>query len=177
MASPYGVRRLWVLPMTALLLLLLSIPMAGATPQAGVSWDYRLMGSLNQALDPGTGLTIVLTGAGSFDASVPSIDGGGAYTILETDGDVVGSGTWTAASFGRFAPMGPGGSPGEGGTLELVASFAGTGIVGPARVVIQCSMWGDETVGPPGFPWPADFVEVGSYTEHLSGAVMFNLNR
>lgn len=44
------------------------------------------------------------------------------------------------------------------------------------HVVIQCSMWGDQA-GPPGYPWPPDFVEVGTYTIHVSGASMFNLNQ
>ena len=78
-----------------------------------------------------------------------------------------------------FVPMGPGHSPGEGGHLELEASFSGTGtgaLNGLQHVVIQCSMWGDP-VESQGYPWPPDFVEVGSYTTHLTGAVMFNLNQ
>lgn len=174
MPSPYGVRRPWVLAVAVFLLLLLPIPMAGAAaPHAGVSWDYRLMGPLNQARDDETDQTIVLTGSGSFDTSTSTITGGGGYTILDPNGDVVGSGKWTATTFDSFAPMGPGGSPSEGGRLELEASFDG---IGSAHVVINCSMWGD-TVGPPGFPWPPDFVEVGPYTTHVTGAVMFNLNQ
>lgn len=176
--SACGLRRLWLLGMGAFLLLLLSIPMAGAAPsQAGVSWAYKLVGSLNQAQDPETSRTIVLTGSGSFDTSTSSINGGGRYTVLDQSGSVVGSGTWTATTFDSFAPTPLGGSPGQGGHLELEASFAGTGVsVGSAHVVIQCSMWG-ATVGPPGFPWPGDFVEAGSYTTHASGAVMFHLNQ
>lgn len=187
MRFPYGSRRLWVPTMAAFILVLLPIPLAGAAaPQAGVSWDYRLIGSVNQATD---GLrTIVLTGKGSFntDPSAPSIDGGGGYTILNTDGSVFGSGTWTATDFDSFdESTGPGGSPGEGGRLQLEASFDGTGVPNGsalADVVIQCSMWGEETVGPPGFPWPGDFVTVDfgddpSYTTPVSGAVMFNLDQ
>ena len=122
----------------------------------------------------------MITGSGSFDVSQPSISGGGGYTILDTDGTGVGSGTWTAKEFISFDPMGPGKSPGEGGRLELKALFDGTGtgvLNGLKQVVIQCSMWGDDKVGPPGYPWPPDFVEVGSYTIHKTGAVMFNLNQ
>ncbi len=152
---------------------------ASATPsQAGVSWDYKLLGKLNSAQDPVTGLTIVITGSGSFDVSQSSINGGGTYTILDWGG-VVGSGTWTATTFDSFNPMAPGNSPGEGGRLELQASFSGTGtgaLNGSQHVVIQCSMWGPK-VGPPGYPWPPDFVEAGSYTLHKTGGVMFNLNQ
>ncbi len=136
------------------------------------------MGSLNQARDDATDQTIVLTGKGSFNIIEGTIDGGGGYTILDDQGAVVGSGTWTAEVFVSFdESTGPGGSPGEGGHLELEADFDGAGDIGSAPVVIQCSMWGEETVGPPGFPWPGDFVEVGSYTTPVTGAVMFNLDQ
>ena len=122
----------------------------------------------------------MITGSGSFDVSHPCISRGGGYTILDTDGTVVGSGTWTATKFVSFDPMGPGKSPGEGGRLELKALFDGTGtgvLNGLKQVVVQCSMWGDDKVGPPGYPWPSDFVTVDPYTDYSPGAVMFNLNQ
>ncbi len=160
-------------------MLLTPIFLAATPSQAGVSWDYKLLGKLNSAQDPVTGLTILITGSGSFDRSQPSIGGSGSYTILDMEGSVVGSGTWTATKFDSFTPAASGGSPGEGGHLELEALFNGTGmdaLNGSSHVVVQCSMWGP-TVGPPGYPWPPDFVEVGSYTTHKTGAVMFNLNQ
>jgi hypothetical protein len=160
-------------------ILLASITLAATPSQAGVSWDYRLLGKLNSAQDPSNGLTIMITGSGSFDLSSSSINGGGSYTILDAGGSVIGSGAWTAATFDSFMPLVPGGSPGEGGRLELEASFNGTGrgaLNGSQRVVIQCSMWGTKDE-PPGYPWPADFVEVGPYTLHRTGGVMFNLNQ
>jgi hypothetical protein len=164
----------------AALMLLAPITVAADPSQAGISWDYRLLGKLNSAQDPTTGLTIVITGSGSFDLSQSSIDGGGSYTIFDdTGGSVVGSGTWKAMTLDSFTPAGPGNSPGEGGHLELEALFNGTemgALNGSAHVVIQCSMWGTK-VGPPGYPWPPDFVEVGPYTDHKTGAVMFNLNQ
>lgn len=173
----------WVLVRGGLLifaLMLLTPNSSAATPsQAGVSWDYRLLGKLNSAQDPITALTMVITGSGSFDLSKTSISGGGSYTILDTEGSVVGSGTWRAITFNSFTPTAPGRSPGEGGHLELEALFEGTGLGalnGSMHVVIQCSMWGVK-VGPPGYPWPPDFVEVGPYTTHKTGAVMFNLNQ
>lgn len=176
----YGV---WAFVRAALLIfmsmLLATISLAASPSQAGVSWDYKLLGPLNSAQDPDTGLTILIKGSGSFDLSQPSIDGDGSYTILDAGGNAVGSGTWTANTFDSFTPMAPGGSPGEGGHLELEALFNGsdTGYKDVSRhVVIQCSMWG-VTVGPPGYPWPADFVEVGPYTIHKTGGVMFNLNQ
>ena len=159
-------------------ILLASITLAATPSQAGVSWDYRLLGKLNSAQDPTNGLTIMITGSGSFDLPSSSINGGGSYTILDW-GSVVGSGTWTAATFDSFMPTAPGGSPGEGGHLELEASFNGTGkgaLNGTQHIVIQCSMWG-EKVNFPGYPWPADFVEVGPYTLHKTGGIMFNLNQ
>ena len=173
----------WVFASGALLvvvsMLLAPIALAATPSQAGVSWDYKLLGKLNSAQNQAGILTIVITGSGSFDLSQQSISGGGSYTILDTGGSVVGSGTWRAATFDSFTPMAPGGSPGEGGRLELEASFNGTGagaLNGSQHVVIQCSMWGP-TVGPPGYPWPPDFVEVGPYTIHRTGGVMFNLNQ
>ena len=160
------------------LMLLAPMPVGAVPSQAGVSWDYRLLGKLNSAQDPSNGLTILITGSGSLDLSSSSINGGGSYTILDW-GSVVGSGTWTAATFDSFTPMIPGGSPGEGGRLELDALFNGTGtgaLNGTQHIVIQCSMWG-EKVDSPGYPWPADFVEVGPYTIHKSGGVMFNINQ
>lgn len=179
----FGRHLAWVSARGALIalatLMLATISLAATPSQAGVSWDYRLLGPLNSAQDPDTGLTILITGSGSFDLSQTSINGGGSYTILDAGGSAVGSGTWTANTFDSFTPMAPGGSPGEGGHLELEAVFEGTDAdvlnISP-RVVIQCSMWG-VTVGPPGYPWPADFVEVGPYTTHLTGGVMFNLNQ
>ncbi len=161
-------------------MMLTPISLAATPSQAGVSWDYKLLGPLNSAQDPDSGQTILIMGSGSFDLSKGSIDGGGSYTILDPAGSEVGSGTWTATDFDSFTPMAPGGSPGEGGHLELEASFNGTdtGYKDVSRhVVIQCSMWGLITVGPPGYPWPPDFVEVGSYTIHKTGGVMFNLNQ
>jgi hypothetical protein len=160
-------------------MLLAPISLTATLSQAGVSWDYRLLGKLNSAQDPATALTIVITGSGSFDLSQPSSSGGGSYTILDTGGSVVGSGAWTAATLDSFTPAAPGGSPGEGGHLELEAQFNGTGagaLNGSAHVVVQCSMWGPK-VGPPGYPWPADFVEVGPYTVHKTGGVVVNLNQ
>ena len=178
MPFSYGSRRIWVPAMAAFLLVLMSVPMARAAQPEWDSWDFRLLDSLNQATDGSQ--TIVLTGKGSFDISPPgSISGGGGFTILGAGGAVVDSGTWTARTLDLAdteVPSGPGGSPGENGHLELEADFNGTGGSWSAHVVIQCSMWGDVTVGPPGFPWPADFVEVGPYTTPVSGAVMFNLN-
>jgi hypothetical protein len=178
-----GQHAVWQCARAALLIvvvMLLTPGILSATPsQAGVSWDYRLLGPLNSAQDPVTGWTILITGSGSFDLSRPWIDGGGSYTLLNADGTVVGSGTWSAKWFDSFTPMGPGGSPGEGGHLELEASFDGTGsdaLNDLPHVVIQCSMWGP-TVGSPGYPWPPDFVEVGPYTTHVTGAAMFNLNQ
>lgn len=72
-----------------------------------------------------------------------------------------------------------GNSPGEGGHLELEAQFSGTGtgaLNGSQHVVIQCSMWSTK-VGPPGYPWLPDFVEVGAHTIHKTGGIMFNLNQ
>ena len=173
----------WVFAGGALLivasLLLAPISLAATPTQAGVSWDYKLLGKLNSAQDPVTGLTIVIAGSGSFDVSQQKIGGGGSYAILDAGGSVVGSGTWTATTLDSFTSTAPGGSPGEGGHLELEASFDGTGtgaLNGSQHVVIQCSMWGPQ-VGPPGYLWPADFVEVGPYTIHKTGGVMFNLNQ
>lgn len=160
-------------------MLIAPVSLAATPSQAGVSWDYKLLGPLNSAQDPETGLTIVITGSGSFDVSQPSIDGGGNYTILDAGGSVVGSGTWTATTFDSFTPAALGGSPGEGGHLELEALFDGTGVdalSGSQHVVIQCSMWGDK-VGSDGYPWSPDFVEVGPYTIHKTGGVMFNLDQ
>lgn len=173
----------WVSASAALLMFVATVlaPMSlAATPSHwGVSWDYRLLGKLNSATDPDTGLTILITGSGSLDRSQQTIGGGGDYTVFDTEGSAVGGGTWSATTLGSFTPTGPGNSPGEGGRLELEASFSGAGtgaLNGAQHVVIQCSMWGP-TVGPPGYPWPADFVEVGPYTVHETGAVMFNLNQ
>ena len=169
----------WILAGGALLivasLLFAPISLAATPSQAGVSWDYKLLGKLNSAQDPVTGLTILITGSGSFDLSQSTIDGGGSYTLLNSGGSVVGSGTWSATKFVKFDLAAPGQSPGEGGRLEFEASFAGTE-VGVLKVVIQCSMWGPQ-VGPPFYPWPPDFVEVGPYTTHQTGAIMFNLNQ
>jgi hypothetical protein len=161
------------------LILLAPIGVAAAPSQAGVSWDYRLLGQLNSAQNPVNGLTIVIAGSGSFDVSQKTINGGGSYTILDAGGNTVGSGTWIATTLDSFTAIAPGNSPGEGGHLELEASFTGTGtgaLNGSQHVVIQCSMWGLK-VGPPGYPWPPDFVEVGPYTLHKTGGVMFNLNQ
>ena len=173
----------WVFAGGALLIVasLLLVPNSlAATPtQAGVSWDYKLLGRLNSAQDPATGLTIMVMGSGSFDVLQTSISGGGSYVILDAGGSVAGSGIWTATTLDSFTSTAPGGSPGEGGHLELEAAFNGTGtgaLNGSQHVVIQCSMWG-ENVNFPGYPWPADFVEVGPYTIHKTGGVMFNLNQ
>jgi len=173
----------WVLARGALLILaaMLVVPIrVAATPsQAGVSWDYKLLGKLNSAQDPDTSLTIVITGSGSIYLDQNRVSGGGSYTILDAGGNEVGSGTWEAKDLDDFTAMGPGSSPGEGGHLELMALFDGSGkgaLNGPVHVVIQCCMWGSE-METPGYPWPADFVEVGPYTVHKTGGVMFNLNQ
>ncbi len=182
MQSTNGFRKhvVQVLVMAALLIIMsmLLTSIAFATPsQRGVSWDYRLLGPLNSSKDRATGLTMVIKGSGSFDMPQGTIDGSGSYTILD-DGNVVGSGSWTATQLDSFTAHTPGRSPGEGGRLELEASFSGTGdgaVNGTVHVVIQCSMW-ESAVEPPGYPWPPDFATAGSYTEPQFGAVMFNLN-
>jgi hypothetical protein len=159
---------------------LLHAPISSAAPsQAGVSWDYKLLGKLNSAQNPADGRTIVITGSGSFNVLQKSMGGAGGYTILDAGGSVVGGGTWGTPTFDSFTLAAPGASPGEGGHLELEAQFSGTGagaLNGPQHVVIQCSMWGP-TVGTSGYPWSPDFVEVGPYTVHKTGGVMFNLNQ
>jgi hypothetical protein len=157
------------------LILLAPNSLAAGPSQWGESWNYKLLGKLNSALNPDTGLKILITGSGSFDLSQSTINGGGSYTLLDAGGSVAGSGTWSATKFVKFDLAAPGQSPGEGGRLEFEASFAGTE-VGVLNVVIQCSMWGPQ-VGPPFYPWPPDFVEVGPYTTHQTGAIMFNLNQ
>ncbi len=172
----------WALAMGALLVFttLLLAPISSAAPsQAGVSWDYKLLGKLNSAQNQADARTIVITGSGSFNVLQKSTGGGGGYTILDAGGSVVGGGTWAATTFDSFTPAAPGGSPGEGGHLELEAQFSGTGagaLNGSQHVVIQCSMWGP-TVGPSGYPWSPDLVEVGPYTAPKTGGVMFNLNQ
>lgn len=169
----------WSVVLALVFLTFTTIALAASPSQAGVSWDYRLLGKLNTAQDPVNGLTILITGGGSFDVIQNSIDGGGSYSILDSGGNVVGSGAWAASTFDGFIPAGPGSSPGEGGHLELEAAFQGTGtgaLNGSQHIVIQCSMWGTQA-GPPGYPWSPDFVEAGPYTIHKTGGVMFNLNQ
>src|SRR5512143_72228 len=86
------------------LMLLAPSSFAASPSHAGVSWDYKLLGKLNSAQDPATGLTIVIAGSGSFDLSQSSINGGGSYTILDAGGSVVGNGTWTATKFDSYTP-------------------------------------------------------------------------
>lgn len=161
-----------------IVLVLLSFPVH-VRAQSGVSWDYKLLGPLNQARDS-NGNTMVIRGSGSFtcdDTSCESgtISGGGSYVIIGTNGNVVGRGTWSASALDSFLSWGPGDSPGEGGHLELVASFIGF-VGGSIQVVIHCSMW-SEPNAPPGYPWPSDYVTAGSFTQPVTGAVMFNLNQ
>ncbi len=181
--SRFGQRMAGVVARGALLIfalmLLAPISLAATPSQAGVSWDYKLLGKLNSAQDPATALTIVITGSGSFDVLQQNIRGSGSYTILDGAGSIVGNGTWRAMTFDSFIPTAPGGSPGEGGHLQLEALFNGTGtgaVNGSQHIAIQCSMWGPKDA-PPGYPWPADFVEVGPYTIRKTGGVMFNLNQ
>jgi len=74
----------WGALLIVALMLLAPITLAASPSQAGVSWDYKLLGKLNSAQDQAGTLTIVITGSGSFDVSKPSISGGGSYTILDT---------------------------------------------------------------------------------------------
>jgi len=164
-----------------IVLVLLSFPVyVRAQSARGVSWDYKLLGPLNQAQDPNSELTMVIKGSGSFTCSDTScssgaISGGGSYVIINTIGNVVGRGTWSASVLDSFLSWGPGDSPGEGGHLELEASFSGF-VSGSKDVVIHCSMW-SEPMSPPGYPWPSDYVTAGSFTQPVTGAVMFNLNQ
>lgn len=57
------------------------------------------------------------------------INGGGNYTVIDTDGSNVSSGTWTTKEFVSFEPHAPGKSPGEGGRLELKAFLSEQGKV------------------------------------------------
>ena len=156
-----------------------------ADPPAWDSWDYRLLGPLNSTSNvPAAGeetLTMVILGSGSFDISEDEIDGGGSYTIYNEAGDAVGSGDWDAETLVSFEAHSPGNSPGQGGRLELTGHFFnpdGIGaLTGSHAMVIQCSMWMDpQEPLPPGYPWDADFVHAGPYTQDVFGAVMFNLN-
>ena len=179
-----------LLAMAALLsmMFMLLTPMSFADPPQWDSWDYRLLGPLNSITDPDTGRTIVLRGSGSFvcdgdPCEEGSIDGGGSYTIVDSDGNAVGSGAWTAEELDTFAPHAPGNSPGQGGHLALWAEFTeGTGIgflEGSFHMEIYCSMWvGAANQGTPGYPWDSDGVRINgsAYTESNPGAVMFNLN-
>lgn len=163
-----------------LLVLVPLVPIATATPsQSGVSWDWSLLGLLNSAQDS-NGDIVTLEGSGVFTCTETSctsgsITGGGSYTVVSPDGTVLGSGTWSAVRFVSFLSWGPGDSPGQGGHLELRGSFSGL-LVGRQHVVIQCSMWSQD-LAPPGYPWPSDYVEVGSFTIRRTGAVMFNLHQ
>lgn len=178
--------------LSAALIIIMSVLMTSvsfADPPAWNSWDYNLLGPLNSTSnvpdeEGEETLTMVILGSGSFvdfeDDSEDSINGGGSYTIYNEAGDAVGSGDWTAQKPFEFKAYSPGNSPGQGGRLELFGTFTGEGegaLNGTYAMVIQCSMWTDpEEELPPGYPWDADFVHAGPYTEDVFGAVMFNLN-
>lgn len=162
------------------LVLLPLVPFAtAASSQSGASWDWNLLGPLNSAQDD-NGNIVTLTGSGVFtcaDTSCTSgsVTGGGSYTVVSLGGTVLGSGTWSADTFDSFLSWGLGDSPGEGGHLELEGSFSGL-LAGSQHIVIQCSMW-SQALAPPGYPWPSDYVTVGSFTIPHTGAVMFNLHQ
>ena len=74
------------------------VSLAATPSQSGVSWNYKLLGPLNSAQDPETGLTILISGSGSFDTSKGNIDGGGIQWVAARHDGEDGSGILSGAA-------------------------------------------------------------------------------
>src|SRR5262249_7857960 len=62
-------------------------------------------GNPNMAIAPG-GATIQMTGDGELSVHAKSASGGGTFTQLDADGNVVASGTWAASGLSKFVSYG-----------------------------------------------------------------------
>jgi len=134
------------------------------------TYSFDLTGP--QATEDGSGNTILITGAGSFDTGAATVIGSGAFTILNGSGAVVSRGSWKATGFVSFCSRG-GPNPGsQGGVLVITVSLNGGA---PVNMTVNCHIFAPPNNANTCSPGP-EGVTVGSFTNIIRGRTLFNLN-
>lgn len=134
-------------------------PLGAAATHRTVTYDYLIGVAPLCDLAPGAcpvlsvsrdGDTIELTGAGTFSIHPKSVTGGGTFVHKNAEGEVIGTGTWTATDLLFFRSYGSGAVQGlpeefEGGTarirVRLIPDGGGEGFNGVLKVV--CTLGDD----------------------------------
>jgi hypothetical protein len=145
-----------------------------ASAAQAAQWGFTVY-KHNMAMDPSSGDTIGVTGAGSFDDVTGAVSGQGSYDVGNAAGQVTGRGTWVATAFGGFASQGGPNRGGQGGVLEITIALlpkGGSPVTGVPMTVI-CPF--DPVTG---FDEEGDAVLVGPFTEKIGdGETVFRLIR
>jgi outer membrane receptor protein involved in Fe transport len=127
---------------------------------------------------PGTsqnsaGYTIRIAGGGTFDTSLGTVLGNGAYSISDPAGKVIERGTWAADSFGSFDPQGGINNGVQGGELHIsITLYPNGGAPKPNMpMTVICPFENDEG----GFNEENDAVLVGDFAQRIGGITVFHL--
>lgn len=108
------------------LLQFLAVAPMNASAQT-TSWSFNLLGP-NTAIAP-NGLTLKVTGSGSFDTVTAIITGGGSFWVISPSGTVVDRGTYVLTTFVSFKSYG-GPNPGHQGGLLMLLVTATSSVTG-----------------------------------------------
>jgi hypothetical protein len=135
----------------------------GSATNVGVTLEGPVV-----VLNPSTGDTLRLTGAGTFDPAAGTITASGSFTHLLSDGSVFGRGTWAATGFTSFSGFGGSDNGLQGGILALTVTLFPDGrapVAGLAMTII-CMI-----NAPPGIE---ENVTLDGFTELTSGTTAFH---
>ena len=143
-----------------------------ASAVQAAQWGFTVY-KQNMAMDPSSGDTIRVTGAGLFNDTTEAVSGHGAYSVSNAAGQVIDRGTWVATEFVDFAPAGGLNRGAQGGVLDISVTLipnGGSPVAGvPMRVI--CPF--DPATG---FDEANDATLVGPFTEKIGdGDTVFRL--
>ncbi len=145
-----------------------------ASTVRAAQWGFTVY-KQNMAMDPSSGSTIRVTGAGLFDDVTATVSGHGAYSISDATDQVTERGTWMATEFVGFESEGGLNRGGQGGVLEITVTLVpngGSPVPGVPMTVI-CPF--DPVTG---FDEANDATLVGPFTEKIGdGDTVFRLIR
>jgi hypothetical protein len=118
--------------------------------------------------NPGTGDTLRLTGAGTFNPRAGTVSASGSFVHVLSDGSVFRRGTWAATGFTSFVAFGGSINGLQGGILQLTVTLfqdGGAPVTGLGMTIL-CMI-----NAPPGVE---EGVTLDGFTELISGTTAFH---
>jgi hypothetical protein len=168
------------IPLSTMLVatILLMLALAPRAVASDPTFSFDLTGP-QVVKDDGTGKTIQVTGAGSFDPTAGTVVASGAFAIANPGGAVVSHGTWNATAFNSFCPRGGPNFGAQGGVLLITVTLSPTvgNSVTNVTMTINCLIPSEsDTTCNPGAEGITVVGMVGDFTDVLRGRTLFQMN-